>query len=129
MNLITNSIKFTEEGYIKVRLFKEDNFLKVAIIDTGQGITKEDQRFIFNKFYRAEGWKTRKTGGTGLGLYISKTIIERFRGKIWAESQIGEGSTFYFTIPINSKNFSEGNKKKKTRKKEPKELKEFVKKL
>lgn len=126
MNLITNALKFTEQGYIKIKILKENGYLKFAIEDTGEGITKEDQKFIFNKFYRVEGWKTRKTGGTGLGLYITKNIIEKFRGRIWVESRFGKGSTFYVTIPINFKNSKivYGKPKKETG-----ELKEFVSKL
>lgn len=122
VNLLENAIKFTDKGYIKVKVEKEGGFVKFAVSDMGTGIGKEDQKFIFDKFYRIEGWRTRKTGGSGLGLYIARSIIEKFHGKIWVESKLGKGSTFYFTLPITSK----FRRAKETNKGE---LKEFVSKL
>jgi len=125
VNLVGNALKFTEKGYIKISICKKDKYIQVGVTDTGIGIKKEDQKFIFNKFYRIEGWQTRKTGGTGLGLYISRSIVEKLHGKIWLESQYGKGSTFYFTLLANIKN----KKKIQKKPKESKELKEFVRKL
>jgi len=128
VNLVGNALKFTEKGYIKISICKKDKYIQVGVTDTGIGIKKEDQKFIFNKFYRIEGWQTRKTGGTGLGLYISRSIVEKLHGKIWLESQYGKGSTFYFTLLANIKNKKKIQKKPKGSK-ESKELKEFVRKL
>jgi len=125
VNLVGNALKFTEKGYIKISICKKDKYIQVGVTDTGIGIKKEDQKFIFNKFYRIEGWQTRKTGGTGLGLYISRSIVEKLHGKIWLESQYGKGSTFYFILLANIKN----KKKIQKKPKESKELKEFVRKL
>jgi len=125
VNLVGNALKFTEKGYIKISICKKDKYIQVGVTDTGIGIKKEDQKFIFNKFYRIEGWQTRKTGGTGLGLYISRSIVEKLHGKIWLESQYGKGSTFYFTLLANIKNKKKIQKKPKG----SKELKEFVRKL
>lgn len=122
-NLIENAIKFTEKGQIRVGIKKDGKNLLVSVTDTGIGMSKEDQKYIFDKFYRAEGWRTRQRGGTGLGLYISKTVIERFRGKIWVDSKIGKGSTFNFTLPASKKI------KKSKEESSPKELKKFVSKL
>ena len=125
VNLVGNALKFTEKGYIKISICKKDKYIQVGVTDTGIGIKKEDQKFIFNKFYRIEGWQTRKTGGTGLCLYISRSIVEKLHGKIWLESQYGKGSTFYFTLLANIKNKKKIQKKPKG----SKELKEFVRKL
>jgi len=113
VNLVGNALKFTEKGYIKISICKKDKYIQVGVTDTGIGIKKEDQKFIFNKFYRIEGWQTRKTGGTGLGLYISRSIVEKLHGKIWLESQYGKGSTFYFTLLANIKNKKKIQKKPK----------------
>jgi len=128
VNLVENAIKFTEKGHIKVSIEKNRNFIKVGVLDTGSGIKREDQKYIFDKFYRVEAWRSKKTRGTGLGLYIAKQVIERFHGKIWVESQIGKGSTFYFVLPAVS-NKKMGGKLGKKALKDNKELKEFVSKL
>jgi PAS domain S-box-containing protein len=99
-NLIGNAIKFTEKGSVKVAVGLLKKELLVSITDTGIGISSADQSGIFNKFFRAENWKTRKTGGTGLGLYIAKTLVERLGGRIWVRSEKGQGSTFFFTLPL-----------------------------
>ncbi len=125
VNLVENAIKFTEKGYIKIIVEKEKQAIKVGVLDTGPGIEKEDQKYIFDKFYRVEGWRTRKTRGTGLGLYIAKSIIERFGGKIWVESQVGKGSTFLFTVPLEQKK----RKREKSKPQKPAKLEEFVNKL
>lgn len=99
-NLLCNAIKFTERGSVKVAVGLLKKEMIISIKDTGIGIAKRDQRGIFNKFYRAENWKTRKTGGTGLGLYIAKNLVERLGGRIWVDSASGCGSTFCFTLPL-----------------------------
>jgi len=103
-NLFSNAVKFTpDKGSIKCNVsFKgeEDGIitLQVDMIDTGIGITKEQQKKLFQSFEQADGSITRKFGGTGLGLAISKRIIEMMGGKIWVEAEIGKGSTFSFTF-------------------------------
>jgi PAS domain S-box-containing protein len=99
-NLIENAIKFTEKGSVNVRLsYPKQGQIMLEVIDTGIGISTENQKMIFHKFYRSEDWQTRKRGGTGLGLYISKTFIERLGGRIAVKSDKGKGSNFYFKLP------------------------------
>jgi signal transduction histidine kinase len=100
-NLLDNAIRYSkEEGKIKITLQKERNFIKFEIEDNGVGIPKQDQKFIFQKFFRASNILKYKTQGTGLGLFIAKSIIERSGGKIGFKSQEGVGSTFWFKLPI-----------------------------
>ncbi len=102
-NVIDNAIKFTSEGGISVTTVKKGNTICVSVKDTGCGIRKEDMPRLFHKFEQLSSVKYRKTGGTGLGLAISKRIIGAHKGKIWAESKFGEGTTFYFLLPIKEK--------------------------
>jgi signal transduction histidine kinase len=95
-NLISNAIKFTENGFIKITTKKMGNMAEVSVQDTGGGINEDDMRYLFKPFRQIN----RKVGGTGLGLVISKRIIEKHGGRIWAESHKGEGSIFHFEIPI-----------------------------
>ena len=74
----------------------------VAVRDTGIGINEEDQRKIFQKFFRSEDPKTREAPGTGLGLSITKSLVEKQGGKIWFESEFRRGTTFHFTIPVSA---------------------------
>ncbi|RJG48411.1 response regulator [Motilimonas pumila] len=102
INLANNSIKFTHEGEIIVRaklLEKQGDSIKVefSVCDTGIGMTPEQQSKLFQSFSQADASTTRKYGGTGLGLTISKTLTELMQGQIWVESEQGEGSTFFFT--------------------------------
>lgn len=99
-NLLDNAIKFTEKGCITIGGEVDGDFVKVFISDTGPGIGEDDMGKIFGKFEQLSGERKRKTGGTGLGLAISKEIIEKHKGKIWAESISGEGTSFYFTLPV-----------------------------
>jgi signal transduction histidine kinase len=100
-NLLDNAIRYTRgKGKVKIRIKREKNFVHFEIEDNGVGIPKEDQKFIFQKFFRASNVLKYKTQGTGLGLYISKAIIERSGGKIGFKSQEGVGSTFWFKLPI-----------------------------
>ena len=100
-NLISNSIKFTSEGEIKivVKNLKNDR-VKFEVIDTGIGLSEEQQTKLFKEFSQADGSTTRKYGGTGLGLVISKKLVELMDGKIWVESQYGKGSKFIFEIAL-----------------------------
>ncbi len=100
-NLIDNAVKYTKgRGEIKITLSQDDKFLKTAIRDTGVGIPLEQQKFIFQKFFRSDNILKHQTVGTGLGLFIAKSVVEESRGKIWFESQAGKGTTFFFTLPI-----------------------------
>ena len=104
-NLLSNSVKFTPEGgciRLEAKLEKiEENgicIIKIAVIDTGIGISPEQQERLFTSFEQADNGISRKFGGTGLGLAISKRIVEMMGGNIWIESEQGSGSTFFFTI-------------------------------
>lgn len=102
-NFITNSLKYTHEGSIEI-CFK--NSLKGVIFeikDTGIGISSSDQKRIFEKFYRSEDWRTRETGGTGLGLYVSSKLAAKMGTKIQVESKLNHGSKFFFELPKISK--------------------------
>ncbi|MCX6934895.1 MAG: HAMP domain-containing sensor histidine kinase [Verrucomicrobia bacterium] len=101
-NLLGNAIKFTERGGITIRTTKTETNIQVAVQDTGCGITPEDMARLFRRFEQLEmpGKSIKK--GTGLGLAISKEIILGHGGKIWADSEIGRGSTFYFSLPVRN---------------------------
>ncbi|MBU4341236.1 MAG: PAS domain-containing sensor histidine kinase [Candidatus Altiarchaeota archaeon] len=99
-NLIDNSIKFSANGgKITINVKKERGNLSVNISDTGPGIPKKHHKKIFEKFYQVDSSTSRAFGGTGLGLPICKSIIEKHGGDIWVESKVGEGSTLHFTLP------------------------------
>jgi signal transduction histidine kinase len=98
-NLIVNAIKFTKAGSIDIRIRKTDFYYEFSVKDTGIGISKNQQKSIFELFKQADVTNTRLFEGLGLGLSISKSYIEMLEGKIWLESEPGKGSTFYFTIP------------------------------
>ena len=100
INIIGNAIKFTHKGGVTVASFRKDNMVITSVTDTGSGIAKEDQDLLFKKFSQIQGSYAKQSGGTGLGLYISKQIIEGHNGKVWLESTLGVGSTFYFSLPI-----------------------------
>ena len=102
INLLGNSLKFTERGSLTVRVERdaEEGSLRFAVADTGIGIPPEKLGRIFESFSQADSSTTRKYGGTGLGLNISKRIVERMGGRIWVESKPGEGSTFLFTAHL-----------------------------
>jgi PAS domain S-box-containing protein len=99
MNLIDNAIKFTSQGGVKVTLEGNDKEVTVAIQDTGVGIAQEDIPHLFQKFYRVDSSATRTIGGTGLGLYLCRRLIEHFNGRVWVESKPNLGSTFKFSLP------------------------------
>lgn len=99
-NLIVNSIKFTENGgSISIKLIKKDNEYHIEIKDTGIGISQNDLPYIFNRFYKADKARSRKEAGSGLGLSITKKIVELHNGQIHVESQIGKGTTFHIYLP------------------------------
>lgn len=99
-NLISNAIKYTETGSVVVKLVQKDaGTIRFEVVDTGPGISSEEQGKLFQKFYRVES-NVGKTTGTGLGLYISRLMIEKFNGKIGLDSEPGRGSTFWFELPV-----------------------------
>jgi len=100
LNLLGNAIKFTEAGAVKVRVATTDGAFLVAVSDTGPGISEEDQAKIFEEFQQADSSSTKQKGGTGLGLSIARQIIAMHGGRIWVESSLGNGSTFWFTLPV-----------------------------
>lgn len=100
INLISNAIKFTDTGSITCRVRRDDQNVIVSIIDTGDGIAPHDQPKVFEKFKQVGEMLTEKPKGTGLGLPICKQIIEHHNGRIWVESELGQGSTFSFTLPL-----------------------------
>jgi PAS domain S-box-containing protein len=99
MNLMDNAIKFTPEGGIRVTLEGNDKEVTVGVSDTGFGIASEDIPHLFQKFYRIDNSAIRTIGGTGLGLYLCRKVVELFNGRIWVESKPGQGSTFRFSLP------------------------------
>ncbi len=101
VNLLNNAIKFTSGGGITVTAKGEQDHLLVAVTDTGEGIFPEEKEMIFEEFYRAGDNVAGRPKGSGLGLSISKKIVEYHGGKIWVESELGKGSTFFFTIPLD----------------------------
>ena len=97
-NLVSNAIKFTpQEGTIRVAARERDHKIVVSVVDTGPGIPQEHLSKIFDRFWRTPGTKQK---GSGLGLSIAKGIVEAHGGTIWAESQLGKGSSFFFTVPL-----------------------------
>jgi signal transduction histidine kinase len=100
LNLLGNAIKFTDEGEVRVEVTDSDERFLVSVTDTGPGIPEADQKTIFEEFQQADDSNTREKGGSGLGLSISKKIVEMHGGRIWVESDVGKGSTFRFTLPV-----------------------------
>jgi signal transduction histidine kinase len=100
INLVGNAIKFTDAGEVAIKAEANNGSFHISVRDTGPGISAADQTRLFQEFQQADNAITRKKGGTGLGLAISKRIIEMHGGRIWVESQPGQGSTFTFTLPV-----------------------------
>jgi len=99
-NLVGNAIKYTPDGgRVVVKVKKESGLAKVSVTDNGLGISEEDQKHLFEKFYRVENDQTRMVKGSGLGLFITKQLVEKMGGQIAVSSSVGQGSTFYFTLP------------------------------
>ncbi|MHB8119653.1 MAG: PAS domain S-box protein [Methanothrix sp.] len=107
INLLSNAVKFTEKGGVVISIFsrkleKDNHEIHFAVKDTGIGIPEEKLGRLFQSFSQVDASTTRRYGGTGLGLVISKKLVEMMDGKIWVESEAGKGSTFHFTIQANS---------------------------
>lgn len=99
-NLLSNAYKYTPQGGATVRARVDGPSLRVEVVDTGLGISKEDQERLFTRFFRADDASVRQQTGTGLGLNITKSLVEMHGGEIYVESEPGEGSTFGFTLPL-----------------------------
>jgi CheY-like chemotaxis protein len=100
LNLVANAAKFTKEGFIRVGAWVEGGEAVLSVADSGIGITQEEQARIFEPFTQTDASTTREHGGTGLGLTISRSFVQLHGGRIWVESVLGEGSTFYVALPI-----------------------------
>lgn len=101
LNLLSNAFKFTPDGgSITIEAKKTDFEIMISVEDTGIGIAKEDTERLFQPFQQLEHHLTKKVKGTGLGLYLSKKLVELHGGRIWVESELGRGSKFTFTIPL-----------------------------
>lgn len=106
-NLLSNAVKFTKKGdvFLKLELIKRDNLsstIQFSVSDTGIGLTNEEMKSLFEPFHQASSSTTRMYGGTGLGLQISKKLVNMMNGDIWLESKIGKGSTFFFTVILDN---------------------------
>lgn len=109
-NLVSNAHKYTpNKGHLTIQVETSanqwdadgtPNVVRVAVSDTGIGLKPEDQKHIFTKFFRSEDVKAREAPGTGLGLNITKSLVEMQGGRIWFESEFRKGTTFFFTIPV-----------------------------
>jgi two-component system CheB/CheR fusion protein len=100
-NFLSNAIKYSSKGKnIAVSCRRINGVVEVSIIDEGLGIAPQDQVKLFDRYYRIESKQTQNISGFGLGLYLSAEIIQRHKGKVWVESELGKGSTFYFSLPL-----------------------------
>ena len=109
-NLISNAVKFTDSGRIEVSAVAEEGRLIVQVKDTGIGIPEDRQDRIFESFEQADASTEREYGGTGLGLAVTKELVSLHGGSIWVESHPGEGSRFFFTLPISTESVTEPDK-------------------
>jgi signal transduction histidine kinase len=106
-NLIGNAIKYSKGGQISVACEVDADDVLVSVSDQGEGIKPEFVDRIFERFFQVDGASTRRVGGSGLGLSISRGIVEAHGGKIWVDSVVGQGSTFRFTLPLASNEANE----------------------
>lgn len=107
INLISNSVKFTDQGSVTCKAQKIGHEIQISIIDTGMGIAEADQPKVFDKFKQVGDTLTDKPKGTGLGLPICKQIVEHHGGRIWVTSELNQGSTFSFTLPLEAEKEAE----------------------
>ena len=99
INLLSNALKYSDPGTpVRLRAWQQDGQVVVAVSDQGRGIAPEEIPHLFERFYRTAG--ARKAEGIGLGLYITRILVEAHGGRIWVESEVGKGSTFSFSLPI-----------------------------
>lgn len=98
-NFITNALKYTEKGHVTISAKDAEDGILFAVSDTGIGITHSDQKRVFEKFFRSEDYRTRKTNGTGLGLYVTAKLAKLLGAKITMESELNKGSTFSIFVP------------------------------
>ncbi len=109
VNLVKNAIKYCDKGIIEIGIERKESMLKFYVKDTGVGIAKDRQKAIFDRFVQADIEDIKALQGSGLGLSISKAYVEMLGGKIWVESEPGNGATFYFTIPGDMENRNESS--------------------
>lgn len=107
-NLFDNAVKYTPSGKITLGITGDNEIVQLSVKDTGSGIPPEDIPHLFQKFYRVDTSATRTIGGTGLGLFICRKIVELYNGRIWVESEPNQGSTFYINLPRLSAQQAEG---------------------
>jgi two-component system, NtrC family, sensor kinase len=107
LNLVGNAIKFTDQGGVEIGAVRVDDRFEISVTDTGPGIAPADQGKIFEEFQQVDNSSTRKKGGTGLGLSISRKIVELHGGRIAVASEVGKGSTFTISIPINAQSIKD----------------------
>jgi len=103
LNLAGNALKFTRQGRVEIAVVLLDEMLRFRVSDTGIGISREQIDKLFTEFQQADATIAREFGGTGLGLSITRKFVEMHAGHVWAESEIGKGSTFFFSIPLRVK--------------------------
>jgi len=100
-NLVSNAVKYSpRETPVEISVNAEAGYATISVSDHGQGIAPADQERIFERFYRVDNSMTRRTGGTGLGLYLAKRLVAAMHGQMWVRSAVGEGSSFSFTLPL-----------------------------
>jgi signal transduction histidine kinase len=99
-NLAGNALKFTRDGRVEIRVELRGDAFLFAVSDTGIGIPPDQVEHIFEEFRQVDATITREFGGTGLGLSITKKFIELHGGRVWVESEVGKGSTFFFSVPV-----------------------------
>ena len=103
-NLLDNAVKYSENGTaVVVRVRRSGGELIISVSDEGRGIPAEEIEHIFDRMYRLEERLSENPSGLGLGLSLCKAIVETHRGRIWAESKVGKGSTFHFALPLDKK--------------------------
>jgi two-component system sensor histidine kinase ChiS len=100
LNLVGNALKFTKHGRVAIGVEREGDRLRYRVSDSGIGIPADQIDTVFGEFRQVDATTTRDFGGTGLGLSITKKFVELHGGRIWVESELGKGSTFFFTVPL-----------------------------
>ena len=111
-NLVDNAIKYSPDGGpVRLSLRRQDGYVRFAVQDEGLGIPRAEQERIFEKFYRLDPEMTRGVGGTGLGLYICRALVQQLHGRIWVTSQEGKGSTFFVELPVAPRARKQGSRR------------------